>query len=356
MPLLDYANLTIPDLVKKYNFSFENRDPLISRIRAKNKVIRSGGTQVRIRRVKGGHSQPVEINATNIEVPLVKIDSFGVMTADWSKMIKPIILPHLDRDRLGSKDEVKRWVDNCTKAALTSHYIAMARRLYTGAGAGYYLALGSLNGNSVNGTVTGLANGALRFQTPANQVIAAITYLNDLRTADIVNFTDNWHNQWGQHTGFGVDFLRTVEEVKATADCYTETENDDGISIGVLSIQDFVALGEEVRTYGGGGMSTIAYSVDDIKSGKAHPSVQMAAGIQFFPNRWMTDALTGQTDACYLLNPNGIEYWVNAGNDHRVTKITDRLETSNYDADVGFIIVEVQFAVPNLLVQGCVCQ
>ena len=84
-------------------------------------------------------------------------------------------------------------------------------------------------------------------------------------------------------------------------------------------------------------------------------------GVQYYSNRWMTNTRMqrglgggGRTQHCYLLNPSGIEYWVNANNDFRVTKFSDHLEVSNTDADVGYIILEVQFAVSNLLTQGAV--
>ena len=54
------------------------------------------------------------------------------------------------------------------------------------------------------------------------------------------------------------------------------------------------------------------------------------------------------------MNPNTIEYWVNANNDFRVTKFTDHLETSNVDADVGYIILEVQLAMTNPMANGAV--
>ena len=152
------------------------------------------------------------------------------------------------------------------------------------------------------------------------------------------------------HSGIGTDFLQTVEEIKITADSYAEDE--EGISLGVLSIANHVALGEEVRSYPGGtNAAAITYTIDDLNKGRAHPTIHVAGGIQYYSNRWMGSHT--KTGACYLLNPNGCEWWVNAGNDFRTTKFTDHLETSNQDADVGYIILEVQLAVPNLLVNGC---
>ena len=179
--------------------------------------------------------------------------------------------------------------------------------------------------------------------------------MNETRVEDTTNFEDNWFNQYVAHTGFGTDFLQTVEEVKITADSYAE--DDEGISLGILNISDHVALGDEVRSYpGGANAAAITYTVDDLNKGRAHPTIHVAGGVQYHSNRWMNDTNIGSTDACYLLNPNGCEWWVNANNDFRVTKFSDHLETSNQDADVGYIILEVQLAVPNLLVNGCTSQ
>ena len=57
----------------------------------------------------------------------------------------------------------------------------------------------------------------------------------------------------------------------------------------------------------------------------------------------------------YLLNPNGIQYYVNANNDFRVSKFTDHLQHGNMDADVAYVFLEVQLAVQNLLIQACTC-
>lgn len=357
--LLEYANLVTPELVEAYVPSFEHRDPLLKLLRSKNKRIRSGGENVRIRRVKGRHSDAVQIDGTNITVPLVKVDTFSYMSGDWGRIIKPIILPHIDRDRLTSKQEVKRWIDATVKAAMSSHMIAFTRRLYTSVATNVaYRQIGSLNGavGATAGTVSGFTNGAIRWQTPAAQAAASVTYLNETRVQDTVHFTDNWFNQYGQHSGIGTDFLETVKTVKLTADSYTEEEGE-GIRLGLLSITDHVAMGEEVMAYpGAGGVSSISYTVDDVVKGRSHPTVHIVGGIHYYSNRWINATDLGVTEGCYLLNPDGIEYWVNANNDHRVTKFTDHLETSNQDADVAYIVIEVQFAVPHLLLQGGVSQ
>ena len=354
MALLEYATRTVPDVVKKAKIAFYNRDPFLKFLQTRGQVKRSGGTHVRIVRIKSGHSDIAQIDSTNLSVPLNKKETLSAMTGDWAKFIKPIILPHFDRDRMSSRDEVKRWIQDMTQAALQSMKNDLLRQLYIG-NVSVLSGLGTLNGNISGLTSSGFENGALRFQTPTDQATAAVAYLNETRVEDTTDFTDNWYNQFVAHNGIGTDFLKTVEEIKITADTYAEDE--EGISLGVLSIQDHVSLGEELRTYpGSGGVSSIHYSVDDIEKGRGHPTVHVAGGIQYYSNRWMSAAAIGSTEPCYLLNPSGAEYWVNASNDFRTTRFTDHLETSNQDADVGYIILEVQIALNNLLVNGCTSQ
>ena len=363
MALLEYASFTVPDVVKKSVVSFYNQDPLLQAMQARHKVKRSGGTEVRIRRVKSAHSQVTEINATNMSVPLSKTETFGTLTGDWARYIKPIILPHYDRDRMQSKEDRANWVKDTTEAAMLSLKNDVLRRLYVGDPTTTALSgMGSLNGHYGNGTSSGFERGALEFNTPADQASTGNSYLGQARLNDTADFVNNWHNQY-QVGIIGSTFLKAAEEVKITADSYAD--DSEGISLGVLSIANQVALGEEVRSYPGsvsvaaGGGSAMMYTPDDIKSGRAHPTVWMVGGIRYYSNRWMstgtsTTGMGGEESACYLLNPNQIEYWVNANNDFRVTKFTDHLATSNQDADVGYIIMESQFAVPNLLANGCV--
>jgi len=350
MALLEYATRTVPDVVKKAQNAFYTRDPFLNRLQSRQRVKRSGGTNVRVIRVKSGHSDVVEINGTNISVPLAKKETLSAMSGDWAKFIKPIILPHFDRDRMSNRADAKMWIQDMTMAAMMGLKNQVCRQIYVGSETAL-AGLGTLNGNTTGLSSSGFENGALQFITPTAQAAAAGTYLNETRVEDTTNFEDNWYNQHVRHTGFGTDFLQTVEEVKITADSFAE--DDEGISLGILSISDHVALGDEVRAYPGASGPSITYTVDDLNKGRAHPTIHVAGGVQYHSNRWMTDALIGSANACYLLNPNGCEWWVNANNDFRVTKFSDHLETSNQDADVGYIILEVQLAVPNLLVNGC---
>tara|TARA_R110000824_G_scaffold199734_6_gene383712 strand:+ start:3055 stop:4119 length:1065 start_codon:yes stop_codon:yes gene_type:complete len=349
MGLLEYATRTVPDVVKKAKASFYNRDPFLARLQSRQRVKRSGGTNVRVVRIKSGHSDVVEINATNLSVPLAKKETLSSMSGDWAKFIKPIILPHIDRDRMSSQADVKMWLQDMTTAAMLGLKNQACRQIYLGTESAL-AGLGTLNGTVTGLSSSGFENGALRFQTPVLQAAAGVTYLNETRVNDTTSFENNWFNQYADHGGLGTSFLKSAEEVKITADSYAEDE--EGISLGVLAIADHVALGEEVRSYpGGSNASAITYTIDDLNKGRAHPTIHVAGGIQYYSNRWMS-AHT-EIEPCYLLNPNGCEWWVNAGNDFRTTKFTDHLETSNQDADVGYIILEVQLAVPNLLVNGC---
>ena len=356
MALLEYATLTVPDVVKKSVVSFYNRDPLLKAMQGRMQVKRSGGTNVRVVRVKSGHSDVTEINETNLSVPLAKRETLSAMTGDWAKYIKPIILPHIDRDRMSSKEEVKRFVQDESNAAMQALRNDVVRQMYLG-NVTALLGLASLNGARTGGTSSGFANGALQWQEPLAQAAEGLTYLNETRVHDTTNFVDNWFNQFKTGT-VGTTFLPAAEEVKITADTYAEDE--EGISIGVLGIADHVQVGEEVRTTGATSGPQLMYTVNDITSGKANPTVHIVNGVQYFANRWMTaGSVVGAaggvvTNPVYLLNPNTIEYWINANNDFRVTKFSDHLETSNVDADVGYIILEAQLAVTNPMANGCV--
>ena len=356
MALLEYATLTVPDVVKKSVVSFYNRDPLLKALQARMQVKRSGGSQVRVVRVKSGHSDVVEINETNLSVPLAKRETLSAMTGDWAKYIKPIILPHIDRDRMSSKEEVKRFVQDESNAAMQALRNDVTRQIYLG-NVSNLLGLASLNGARISGTASGFANGALQFQSPAAQATEGLTYLNETRVNDVTNFVDNWFNQFETAT-MGTNFLSAAEKLKITADTFAEDE--EGISLGVLGIADHVSLGDEVRTTGVSSGPQLMYTVGDITSGKANPTVHIVNGVQYHANRWMTaGSVVGSgggavTNPVYLMNPNTIQYWVNANNDFRVTKFSDHLETSNVDADVGYIILEVQLAVTNPMANGAI--
>lgn len=366
MALTEYATETVPDVVKKSVPSFFYSDPLMRAMKQRGTVKRSGGTEVRFVRVMSGHSDLTEINATNMAVALNKKQTLAPLTANWTKYIKPIILPRIDLDRMQSAAMKKAHILRITQAAVQSLRNGVCRRIYIGDSNTTDLAgLGTLNGGrsanpNTTGTSAGLINGAIEFDTKATQDTNGNSYLNQARLDDsTVDDEDNWHNQFVQHGGIGVDCLESIEEVKILADSYAE--DDEGISIGIMSVADHVALGAEVRAYpGGANASAIVYTTDDIKKGRAHKTVWAAGGVFYYSNRWMTAARLGNypgaagniNEAIYLLNPNYVEWWVNANNDFRVTPFKDFLLTNGNDADVGFINLETQFACPGLMMHG----
>ena len=356
MGLLEYANFTVPDVVKKSIPGFYAKDPLLEALRTKNKVIRSGGTNVRVPRIKSGHSDITELNGSNLEIPLAKKETFDFVFGDWARFVKPIILPHIDRDRLQNNEDKKRWVNDTTSAVMQSFHNAVSRQIYVG-DVGNLTGLGTLNGFQTGLSSSGFQNGALQFQTPATQ---STQYMNLTRRQDTVNDEDNWHNQFLEHTGFSSNYLTKAEELKITADSYAE--DSEGISIAVTSIANHVAIGDALRVYGTN--QGIMYRPEDLEAGKAHKTIFVINGVKYFSNRFMTDAriraVSGgavtQEDYVYLLNPNGIQYYVNAGNDFRVTKFTDHTMHGNMDADVAYVFLESQLAVQNPLIQACSCQ
>lgn len=362
--LLEYTTLTLPKLVPEYTRSFENRDPLLGELRRRNKRNLGGGTNVRLRRIKGRVSDVVELSGTNFTIPRTAVsEAFSVMTADWGRLGFSITFPHLDRDRLPTPQERKAWVNERTKAAMMAYMMALRIRIYTGALYGSnpaFAAIGTLNGSTgVTGTKTGLENGALKFQTPADQATGATTYLSETRVWDETYYTNNWANQYIAHNGIGVDFLATVEEIKATADDYLgEDESGGGISIGVLSIANKRKLNEEIRLYGTAGMSAIHYTVDDVKKGNILPDVTMASGVRYYANRWMqtaarADNMNGPTEPCLLINPDYVEWWVNAGLDAKVGKVVDLSDITGELIDACNVQSEIQLALPSLIVHGC---
>lgn len=349
MGLLEYTNFTVPDVVKKSIPSFYAKDPVLEALRSKNKVVRSGGTNVRVPRIKSGHSDISEISGSNLEIPLAKKETFDYIYGDWARFVKPIILPHIDRDRMQSNADKKRWVADTTMAVMQSFHNNVSRQIYCG-DVSALSGLGTLNGFKTGLASSGFENGALRFEAPSSQTTA---YMNLARNEDSANDENNWYNQYIVHNGFSTDFLEVAEEIKITADSYAQ--DSEGISLGILSISDHVALGKGIRQYGGTSSRAIQYTVADLEAGKAHQTIYVAGGIKYHPQRFIQASRINSSGSAfvYLLNPNGMQFWVNAGNDFRVTKFSDHTVHGNMDADIGYVFLEVQLAVPNLLIQGC---
>lgn len=364
MAFLEYATLTVTTLVPRYVPSFLDKDPAWKAIRAAGKMRPAYGPKFRFRRVKGNHSDPTEITDSQLTVNLNRKEVFGYLEGDWPKIIQPIILPHGDRDRLMDKSEVKTWVDKNTKAALAGMSIALRRRTYNGSGGpkNAYLGFSTLNGNNTSGTRSGFENGALRFQSPADQAAAGVTFLGETRQVDTVDFTNNWYNQYKQHNGIDVDFLDAVREVKALADSFAGDEPDDGSSdgemnMGVMTITDQLGLSKAIRQTGSGGASLV-YTVDDVAKGRVMPNIEIACGVRFYSNRFMDSSSSGinVTEPCYLLTPDSFEWWVWNKYDFSVSAFFDGLKVGNTDADVAYITTAMQWAPIELLRNGCVGQ
>lgn len=356
MGMLEFANFTVPDVIKKSIPSFYNKDPMLDAIKSRGRVIRSGGTNVRFTRIKSGHSEISELTGSNLEIPLSKKQTFDTGTGDWTRLVKPIILPHIDRDRMQSNADKKRWVSDTTQAVLQSFHNQVSRQLYVGDVTALQ-GLGTLNGSKTGLTSTGFEKGALRFQTPTAQAAAGITYLGITRVEDTTIDEDNWFNQYKDNGGFAGDYLEVAEELKITADSYAA--DSEGISLGILSIADHVELGKGIRQYGASAVQAITYRPEDLEGGKAHRTIYVAGGIKYHPQRFLTQARmqavdgTSDTDYVYLLNPNGLEWWVNANNDFRVTAFSDHTQHGNMDASIAYCFLEVQMCVPSLLTQAC---
>lgn len=354
MGLLEFANFTVPDVVKKSIPSFYSQNPLLDAMRKRNKVIRSGGTNVRVPRIKSGHSDISELNGTNLEIPLAKKETFDFIFGDWARFVKPIILPHIDRDRMQSNEDKKRWVQDTTMAVMQSFQNSVARQMYVG-DVSALTGFGTLNGKQTGLTASGFENGALQFEdatdTSFNQ---SGTYMNLTRTLDSVNDEDNWYNQYRSHSGFTATFLTSAEEVKMVADSYAE--DNEGISIGLTSIFNHIEIGDVIRTYSNS--TGLMYRPEDLERGMAQKTIHVINGVKYYNSRFITDSrididASGDTGFVYLLNPNGIQYYVNANNDFRVTKFTDHTMHGNMDADVAYVFLESQLAVHQLLIQGC---
>lgn len=352
MALLEYATRVVPDVVKKKaTVSFYSNDPFMKQMRSRNRVKRSGGTVVRFQRVLGEHSNITEINGSSIQVDLTRLAALGTSEGNWARYVKPIILLHQERDRMTSRDQVKQWIDDLCGAALVSMQNEVMRQIYIG-NSRKVRGIGTLNGNVSGLTSTGLERGALRFETPAAQDAGGLSYLGATRSLDTVDFVDNWHNQYAQHGGIGTNALRYAAQVTKTANTYAET---GAASLGILSIDDHTNLEEEIRSNpGGGGQAAVVYTADDVDKGRVQAPITMAGGVTYYPNRWMTAANMSATEAIMYLNPDAVEYWVNANNDFRTTKFKDFMETMGVDADVGFIFLEVQFGVINPLACACI--
>lgn len=358
MAILDFLNYANPTIIKKSVAGFYFKDPLLNEIMAKNKVIMSGGPYARFVRLKNRPSDPVEITATNMGTPLINVSISGECRADWAWYNMPLVFAHAERDRYTSKEEVARWVKDKTDACMIGFRTLVSTQLYVGTvygktGARILDSIGTLNGNVTDLQPTGITHGALRFQTPTAQAAASIPYLNVTRVEDTTQDENNWYNHFAQHGGIGVDFCDIVEQVKMEADTYAEGQGE--ISMGVMWTRNHSYMSRALRQYpGGGGVTAITYTVDDVAKGRMIPGVFMWGGIKWYSNRKMTDTALSQTQPAYLLNPDTIEFWVNAKKHFAVGKTIDLSTTTLQEADAAVVRLECQFAMTNPVSNACV--
>lgn len=363
MPLLEYAALTVPKIAPKYRQAFFMKDAFWSDImRASGKDMLTGGTKVRFRRVISGHSEFTVIDGANLQIPVNKSDTFTYGEYDWARVGAPLVFPHIDRDRLFDAAEKKAWTAAITKACVTDKMIGISQRVVTGAlrhGNPAYGAIGTLNGSAAAAAkaVSGLENGAIRFETPTAQSAGATSYLGLTRTEDTANETNNWYNQYIGHNGIEVDFLDVADELVEWANSWSE--DDERIQTALVSIRNARRISAAARTYGGGGVSSVQYTYDDVMKGRILPAITVINGVKYIPYRPMgtsagADSMNGPTEPALFINPKAICYKVNKGYDMRVGKIQDHLDLNGIDADVGFLVNESQCAVENLQAVGAI--
>ena len=352
---LQYLTLTLPKLTQKIVPTHLDSDPAWKAIRASRKVNLTGGSKIRIRIVKDFATEATEINDSNITVPLdYNANIFDYVEGDWPKFIIPCVFPHQDMERLTDAGEVKRYVAATQNANLSRAFRQMRHRFYHGTALGakksaYHGLMTLFDGTSIVGSRTGFENGLLAFQTPTDQQTGARTWLTRSRRVDSTNGFDNWYSQFKQHSGIGTDFFDTALEVKTLADSFKGdgadgSDVEDGeIDMGIVSITDHIKLGRELRNTPSGG-SAVLYTVADVTSGRALPRVVVQDGIKYFAPRLFDPTILGKTEPAYLLPSKLLEFWVNKGQDFKMTKPYDGLAVSNIDADVSFCIAQLQLA------------
>ena len=352
MALLEYINRTVPDVMKKYEPMFFSNDALFSDIERKNKVVRSGGTEVRLTRVISGHSDIYAIDGSNHSVPAVKKQTFGQMTGNWGWYSKPVTLSHYDRDRLQTPDEKKRFVAETVQAVIMDFRNKVQKQVYLGNQTDL-LNIGTLNGAASGLTASGFTRGALEFRTPTAQAVSGTSYLNVVRTEDTTNDVDNWYNHFGDAAP-GTDALSVLSKLKRKADSYADEGEAACIILGFDTSEK---LEEEILNAGsltaGHGAGQIMYTPADIAKG-VHPPIQVIRGMRIYTNRFMDSLATEASvvDPIYGLNTSKIEWWVNAGKHFKFSGMRD-LAAIGQKVDYGTVDLEAQFMVRNLLTQFC---
>lgn len=348
MAFTEYATVTVPTLVKKFVPTYFDSDPYFKMLRSTKQIKLVGSQKVRVRLVKDYHSEPTEISDSNITVALGRRNIFDYIEWDWPRLIAPLIWPHEDHERMTSTPgDAALWVKQTTATTLEWMFKNLRKRLYLGTADSRFYGFMTLLGSNTSGTRTGFANGLVVFDTIANQIASGPTWLGRSRRQDTTNDFDNWYNQYKQHSGIGVDFFDAALEAKLLADSFADTEGggEGEIDIGILSITNHIKLGTEIRNTPSGG-AQVLYTIDNIEQGRVVPRVHVVDGVKYFSNRLFNDTTIGKTEPCYLLPSACIDFQVFNGLNFKTTKVFDGLETTNVDADIGYIKLSGQF-VPN---------
>lgn len=355
MGFIEYANNVLPILVPQYMKAFGGIDPTWRDITQPNRKQLSGGERVRIRRIKGGQSEPQVMDGTRHTLSFSPEGVFDKVEFDWVRFLLPVIFDHRDQNRY-SPAEAKRVVQEVVSATMGRHMHRMMRWFYSGEAVGgitpnLYPYLGTLWGPSTVGKTTGLTNGAISFRTPANQVAAGLTYGGLARSYDSTDYMDLWYNEFKAHPGIGAGFLSVVEEIKKLADLNSDMPTS-GIKYGLMSVAHHTLLGDEIRSYPGTVGSALTYTVDDLEKGKAHKVVHVAGGVHYHATRFFPPSAQAAQEPVLLINPDGIEYWVNRSLDHKARPAVDGLNGYGVDADVIVVETEMQMLCTKPYLQG----
>jgi hypothetical protein len=342
MSILEFSNRAIPDVIKKAEVSFYHKDPLFSDLRSKNKVVRSGGSEVRFVHIISGHSDIVEINGANHTVPAEKRQTLTTATGDWGWLAKPITISQYDMLRLKTPDEKSRHIKDITMAAMLGFENSIQQQLWLG-NQSDCLSVSTLNGNKTDGTSSGFGTGALEFVVPASQ---NGSYLGRTRTYS-ATAQDVWYNQSVDVTP-ATDMLPKLATMKRRCDSFADVGQAD---MSVMPFATYGSFEDEVLSYGGS--AAIQYTPADIAAGKGYPPVTVVRGMRIFTNRWLDSLATesGVTHPSYLLNSDTIELWINGGMDFKFSGLKD-LSDIGQKVMFGTIDLQLQPVVRNLMCNG----
>lgn len=366
--VLDYFARVTPYVIKQAIMSFYSNDPLFKHLLAGRKMKLQGGSEVRVPRIVGGHSDATEINLSNFKVDFKAESVLDYGAYDWGMYVTPLVVPHINKWRANSPADYQMLVKDTVLAATTNFRQQVQKHLYLGntvqANGQRFTKLGTLNGTITGLGAKGLENGAIRFQSPSAQTAASVSYLGMTRNFDTGRRnTNNWINWWAQHNGVSVDFFEAVEKVKSYIGAFSEDDDaGTGVTIGLCGTNTWNKISRAARIYPGTGtQAQVVLSLKELASGKGVPRITQAAGVTFYPVRWMDTDLYGfaaaaslPTEACYLIDPQAIGWYINQNMDFAMSPWRNMKETQGLYADVAMIELQAQLVVENILRVGAV--